>query len=157
MASYSHSPTHFFVRKNTCLPNHRFRCHCTTPDKKATSRNQGGPHLSFSVWLTVTNTFNVPTSSALNVNSSEFSLTVTSRHPSGTFGFRTFDVPVPRFRYQTSRARSLSIFMKSCKPSVTPSLLPSPRFVTMFCMRPSPSSCWFASNFNALIKFAHRP
>ena len=29
-------------------------------------------------------------------------------------------------------------------------LLPSQRFITMFCMRPSPSSCWLASNFNAL-------
>ena len=34
--------------------------------------------------------FNVPTSSALSVNSSELSLTVTSGHPSGSFGFRIF-------------------------------------------------------------------
>ena len=34
-------------------------------------------------------------------------------------------------------------------------LLTSQRFVTMSCMRLSPSSCWIANNFNALIKIPH--
>ena len=75
------------------------------------------------------NVFNVPTSSAHNVDSSELSLTVTSGHPSGTVGFRTLNVP-PRVRCQ--------IFMNSRKPSVRPFLLSLQRFVTMFSMRPSP-------------------
>ena len=102
-----------------------------------------GPHLSLSMWLTFTKAFNVSTSSALNVNSSEFSLTITSGHPSGTFGFRTLNVPVPlpRFKYPTSRARSLSTLMNSRKPFVRPFLLSLPRSFTTFCKRPSPSSC----------------
>ena len=63
--------------------------------------------------------FNVPTSSALNVNSSEFSLTVTPGHPSGTFGFRTLKCPHALVHLSNLKgARSLSFFMNSLKPSV---------------------------------------
>ena len=60
------------------------------------------------MWLTFTNAFDVFTSSALNVNSSGLSLTITSLPPSGAFGFRTLNVPVPRRGAPTSSARSLS-------------------------------------------------
>ena len=76
------------------------------------------PHLSSSMWLTYV--FNVPTSSARSVNSSGLSLTVTSGRPYEPFGLRTLNFPTSRFRYPTSRARSLSIFMNSHKPSVRP-------------------------------------
>ena len=64
---------------------------------------------------------------------------------------------LPWLKYPTSRARWLSLLMNSRSPCVRPFLLPSQWFVTMLCMRPSPSSCCFASNFNALIRFPQRP
>ena len=57
--------------------------------------------------------FNEPTSSARSVNSSGLSLTVTSGRPSGTFGLRTLNFPMPWLKYPTSRARWLSVFMNS--------------------------------------------
>ena len=51
------------------------------------------------------------------------------------------NVPMPRFRFPTSREDSLSILMNSRKPSVRPFLLSLPRSFTIFCKRPPPSSC----------------
>ena len=87
--------------------------------------------------------FHVPTSSARSVNSSGLSQTVTSGYPSDPVGLRTFQVPKPSLKCHTSGARRLPTCINSLS--------------TMFCMKPSPSSCWFASNFNALIRFPQKP
>ena len=51
---------------------------------------KGGPRLSYAMWSTLMHDFQVPTSSALSVNSSGLSLTGTSGNPSSPFGLRTF-------------------------------------------------------------------
>ena len=47
-------------------------------------------------------------------------------------------------------------FSHSRKPSVRPFLLSLPMSFTIFKKRPSPSSCYFATNFNASIIFPQR-
>ena len=94
------------------------------------------------MWSTLTYDFHVPTSSALSVNSSGLSVTVTFGYPSCPFGLRTLSDPTPSLR---------------CPTSVRPFLPSSQSFVTMFCVRPSQSSCWFASNFNATTTVEHQP
>ena len=118
---------------------------------------KGEHHLSFAMWSTLMCDFRVPTSSARSVNSSGHSLAVTFGYPSDTFGLRTLKVPKPSFKCPTSRARWLSTCMNFLNPSVRPFLLPSPRLITMFCRKPFPSSCWFANNFDELIRFPQKP
>ena len=129
---YSHSPTHFFVRKVHFFPIFSFDASLYKASQKAyqSASTRRGPHLSFSVWLTFTTAFDVSTSSALNVNSSEFSLTITSGHPSGTCGFVLEMFPCPGSSIQHQRPRSLSTSMNSRKPFVRPFLLSLPRFFT---------------------------
>ena len=137
-------PYSFLCTNHTSLPRLLLRCLYTTPGKGHASRNLlgRGPHLSLAMWSTLTYAFTVPTSSARSVNSSGHSLTVTSWHPSGTFGLRTLSVPLPWFKYPTSKAHLFSILLiNSRRPSVRPFLLSLPRSFTMSCKRPSPSSC----------------
>ena len=109
-----------------------------------------GLHLSGSIWSTSINAFELSTSSALNVNSSGLSLTVTSDHPSGTLGFRTFKSSRASAQRSTIHG-AIIVHPDEMTHAVSPFLLSSPKFVTMLYRSPSPSSCWFACNFNALV------
>ena len=103
VASILPQPYSFLCTKSSFLPNLlSFKCLCATPGRRQTSQHQPGedPHLSCSMWSTFTKAFDVSTSSALNVNSSEFSLTITSGHPSSTFGFRLEMFPCPGSKIQ---------------------------------------------------------
>ena len=160
VASSLPQPCSFPCRLHTYLPSLPLRCLYTTPDRRQTSQHQPGedPIFLFQCgWLTLIYLFNVPTSFARSVNSSGLYLTVTFGHRSGTFVLCALNFPMPWHRYPTSSARWLSIFMNSLSRCVRPFLLLTPRFVTIFYLRPSPSSCWFASNFNTLIRFPQMP
>ena len=110
------------------------------------------------MWSTLMYDFHVPTSSARSVNwalpDSHLWISLSSFRPSylKKKGSQTF-AQVSYF-YGTM---IVNLCEFSQPLTVTHSLLPSPKFVTMFCMKPSPSSCCFASNFNALIRFPLRP
>ena len=124
-ASLHPQPWSLPCRSHQFLPNLLLGCLLYNAWQKAyqSASTNEGPNLSGSMWLTFINAFEVFTSSAFNVNSSGLSLTITSELPSGTFGFRTWNVPVPRRSAPTSRARSLSTLMNSRWPSVRPLLL----------------------------------
>ena len=145
-------PYSFLCKTHTFLPNLLLRCQSTTLGRKHASQHQpwGGPHLSGSVWSTHIKAFEVLISSPSQCQLIAALPDYHIRAP-----FRSFRLPnLKCSRAPTSRARSLSTLMNSHRPSVRPLLLSFPRFFTIFCKRPSPSSCCFASNFNALIKFA---
>ena len=127
-ASLHPQPYSLPSRSHTFLPNLLLRCLCTTSGRRHTSQHQPGEgHLSGSMLSTCIRAFDVPCSSALDVNSSGLSLTITSEPPSGAFGFRTLNVPVPRRSAPTSRARPPPTVMNSRRSSVRPLLLSLPK------------------------------
>ena len=117
---------------------------------------KGLPHLPFAMWSTLMHDFQVPVSSALSVNSSGLSLTGSSGYP--FFSYRPSYLKGPQAFPQLSYFKGTMIvnLYEVFSNPLRGASCPPHRCSSRYSVRgPSPSSCWFASNVNALIKLPH--